>query len=138
MLKKIDDDFKEPMLPAMMVMKMETAPFAEVSRRLDFPMTMIMESAAYDTFIAFPGESDLNASTAALRWNNVLTEIAALRLAGGNFIVPATFSVRVEGVDGVTREVKADLYIDEDDDGKPAFLITTEKGRLDFLNGTVQ
>lgn len=134
--KHIDSDFLEINLDVLSK-NMETPPFAEISRRLDFPFEMHIEKEAYQALIKLPDEEHSTDSILAFRWNNILTEIAALRV-DGNYVVPQTFSVSVQGLDGVTREKQADMYICANDDGTPYMLITTPKGRFDFLNSTVQ
>jgi hypothetical protein len=66
-----------------------------------------------------------------------LTEIASTRI-NGNYLFPATVSICVVGQDGVVREKRLDIYMSHDGSGNPEVVITVEKGRLDFLNGTVQ
>lgn len=135
-LKNIENGFLQPTLKLIRI-NMEKAPFKEVSRRLDFHFPMFVEEALFDSFIFFPGEGDVPDSTLAIRWNDILTEVAALRI-NGNYLVPQTFTFNVEGPAGKRVDGTADVYIFDDDYGKPYMVITTEKTAIDFLNGTVQ
>ncbi len=135
-LKNIESDFRNPVLH-IEGKSMEEPPFAEISRRLGFIAEVHIEKEAYEALIEFPGESNISVSTLMDRWHNVLTEIAATRI-NDNYVLPATISITVQEPGGGTSEKQIDIYAVDPENAKPYMVITTAKGRFDFLNGTPQ